>query len=51
MKNKKKYIFKKSDAIRLSDPIATFHRKDDERTHAALLDEASQEDKGVKKHE
>lgn len=47
MKNKKKYIFKKSNAIRLSDPIATFHRKDDERIHASQL----QEDKGVKKHE
>ena|GEM_PF-4605010 len=39
-RNKKKpYIFKKDDAIRLSDPIATFHRKDDDIQLAKLLDE------------
>ena len=39
-RNKKKpYIFKKDDAIRLSDPMATFHRKDDDIQLAKLLDE------------
>ncbi len=34
MKNKKKpYIFKKSDAIAKSDPIACWHGTEDERIH------------------
>jgi hypothetical protein len=45
MKNqhvKKKYVLKKSDAIKVADPIAEFHRKDDEKMHAKMLKESIQ---------
>jgi hypothetical protein len=46
MKNqyvKKKYVLKKSDAIKVADPIAEFHRKDDEKMHTKILKELLKE--------
>jgi hypothetical protein len=37
---KKPYIFKKSDAVRLADPIACFHAEEDERILGDLMEEA-----------
>jgi hypothetical protein len=36
---KKPYIFKKSDAVRLADPIACFHAEEDERILGDLMEE------------
>jgi len=49
-KNKKKYIFKKSDAVRRSDPMAYFHQQDDDKIHAAALEE-SMSNEGDKKND
>ena len=38
---KKPYIFKKSDAVRLSDPIACFHAEEDERILGDMMEEVS----------
>jgi hypothetical protein len=37
---KKPYIFKKSDAVRLADPIACFYAEEDERILGDLMEEA-----------
>lgn len=44
---KKPYIFKKSDAVRLSDPIARFYADEDERILGDLLEESKVDRKNL----
>jgi len=49
-KNKKPYVFKKYDAVRLSDPIANFHAVDDKRILADMIEESMVDTRTAPKH-